>query len=389
MSKMNINFIRLFDRKIGIPICYLLTKIKSIKRKRYPLGTIKNPKKIIIIKMWGIGTIIQCSPTFKAIRDKYPKAKITFLTMKNNEGVYDNSGLFDNIIYFPIDSLPQISIDGLKLIKKLRGERFDLLFDFEPIARFTAILSFFIKAKVAFGFDTKKQGREEIFDIKIAYEEKSHISKIMFKFAESIGIKDMPDIVKPTITGKDKQFIDYFIRQKKINNIITVNINTSKLALERRWPLENFVKVIGFLIKKGQYIILIGASSERSYSDKAIKELMRLNPKAKAHVYNLAGKISLKQLTYLFDKSKLFITNDSGPLHIALSTSCKTISFFGPETPDLYGPLKKKHKVFYTHEHCSPCMSIYDGKVVNCRYDVKCIKNISSDEVISYLKTII
>lgn len=90
----------------------------------------------------------------------------------------------------------------------------------------------------------------------------------------------------------------------------------------------------------------------------------------------------------LFSRCNLLITNDSGPLHLATVVNTPTISFFGPETPFLYGPVGENHKVFFKEISCSPCIRIRDMKTVNCDKDADCLKGIIPTEVIEYIHQI-
>ena len=67
----------------------------------------------------------------------------------------------------------------------------------------------------------------------------------------------------------------------------------------------------------------------------------------KKRVINLAGETNLLELAAFMEKCDLFISNDSGPLHLATAMDVRTVSFFGPETPALYGPRGKKHSILY------------------------------------------
>ncbi len=80
-------------------------------------------------------------------------------------------------------------------------------------------------------------------------------------------------------------------------------------------------------------IILLGDGQDKEYVDKFFSLIAN-----DERLINLAGKLNLGMLAALFERANLFITNDSGPLHIAASLGVPTLSFFGPEIPERYGP---------------------------------------------------
>ncbi|MEI7562613.1 MAG: glycosyltransferase family 9 protein [bacterium] len=104
----------------------------------------------------------------------------------------------------------------------------------------------------------------------------------------------------------------------------------------------------------------------------------------KDRILNISGIYSLKQFFVVVKSVKLFISNDSGPLHVAVAYQTPTISFFGPETPLIYGPNYKKdlHKVFFMNLYCSPCISVFRDKNFVCTNQNKCMFTIQPEKVI-------
>ena len=83
-----------------------------------------------------------------------------------------------------------------------------------------------------------------------------------------------------------------------------------------------------------------------------------------------------------------FITNDSGPLHVAVAYTTPTISFFGPETPIIYGPKfhADLHKVFFLNLYCSPCISVFRDKNFICENKNNCMFQIQPENVIEIVE---
>ena len=150
---------------------------------------------------------------------------------------------------------------------------------------------------------------------------------------------------------------------KNFARLICVNVNAGAMSHLRRWPKENFTHIIKHLVKNVDVCVaLIGSRGDLSYTQEFHQQL----PKT-TQIINLCGKLSIRQLIGLYSRSKLLITNDSGPLHIAAAIGLPTISFFGPETPYLYGPMGSKHHIFYSDLFCSPCLNIYNSKFADCQ----------------------
>lgn len=367
---MNINLIRFLDRRLGLPIVKLLSYIN----KRSDINL--NPRKIIILKFWGIGTIIQSSSLLKAIRKNWPGAEIIFITLNNNKELYNNSKLFNKIIYLNVKNVFTVVTGTIRVIKFLRNNNSDLIIDLEPLSNYTAIIAYLSKSKKKIGFKMAIGIRHKLYDEAVDYEDGEHINDKFLNFAKYLKIGYDNNLVEPVVSPIDKKNIINLLNRKKIKDFVIFNINSSDLIIERRYPRERFAKLADYVIDKYKRdIIFTGVSNQSEYVKSCIEMI-----KNKDKTHNFCGK-SLPELIYLISLCKLIVTNDSGPLHIAVSTSTPSVSFFGPETPRLYGPRGKIHKVLYKPPKCSPCIDVYKGKKVYCSINQKCLRNIKIGEV--------
>jgi ADP-heptose:LPS heptosyltransferase len=165
--------------------------------------------------------------------------------------------------------------------------------------------------------------------------------------------------------------------------IILLNPNASDIVPVRRWPLMNYIELARRLLKhEGVYIINTGVESEKKYADVLHQALGSMR------CINLVGRTSFSELISLYDIADILITNDSGPVHFSALTNIKTFAFFGPETPELYGPLGDNCFVFYSNYSCSPCISAFNQRKSPCN-DNKCLKAITVEEVYRKVKLFI
>ena len=95
---------------------------------------------------------------------------------------------------------------------------------------------------------------------------------------------------------------------------------------------------------------------------------------------SVAGKTTLRDMLVLYSLADVLITNDSGPGHFASTTDIHNIVLFGPETPQLFGPLGENRHVVYAQLACSPCVSPYNHRFSPCTNNV-CMQTITVDDV--------
>jgi lipopolysaccharide heptosyltransferase II len=373
---------RRIDLWVGKLLCLILQPFNWLRKR----VNIEKVGKILIIKFWGVGSIIETTPAIKLLRQRYPEVRIDFLTFHQNKGICELIPELDNVLVLRLEkNFTPFILNVLKLLIKIRKMKYDILFDFEFFTRFSAIFSFLAGAKKRVGFHAWDIWRGNFHDVNIPFNYYWHVSENFINAA--VGVTTINQIYHPEIKTPSDETIKNLLQEYEINksdNIIGINVNAGPLGLQRRWPKEKFVSLIDRIanLSNKVKIVLIGAEDERHYVGEIINATNSLNK-----IINLAGKLDLKQLVSFISKVRLFISNDAGPLHIAYALDISTISFFGPETPVIYGPRGNRHKVFFKNISCSPCIHVYDQKTGRCRYnEPKCLQAIEVDEVFEAVK---
>ena len=383
---MNINILRLIDKHIG----YLLIKILSFSKKNnYISGKLDSNSEIsiLIIKYYGFGSILLASPSFNEIKKLYPKSKITILTLVQNREICNMLPSIDEVITITIKNPKQFILSYIKAVYYIRELNIDYLFDLEFLTNFSALstlcISLFSKMTTV-GFLSPLKSRNSVYSFNVSFDHSRHITKIFLKVFNLINITDTKLNFDSEKKGLLKN-IDHdslkrfnFLNPINVNNYnICVNINSAELNLLRRWPKENYLYIVNELVKDSRVrIILTGGKQEKSYVDDFFQEVVD-----KKRLINLCGIITLTDFIGVLNSCNLLITNDSGPLHVASVLDIPTISFFGPETPYIYGPKGDKHTVFYEDIYCSPCINIYNSKFSTCNNNI-CLKQIEPKTVL-------
>lgn len=358
---MNIPLMKYIDEYAGRVICFIL----SIGKNKTKLNN--SPQKvssILLVKFWGMGSIILTSPAISTIKKQYPDAAIHFLSFGANSGILNLIPGIAKIISVNLKNPITFVLDTLKTITKLRKENYDLVFDFEFYTYYSAILIRLINAKLTAGFNNTINKRSRLFNETVLFNERIH-TRDNFLALVTAGSGDSETGLNNTGLASTLTVHDSNMNLG-MNDLplIVVNPNASKMALERRLPAEYFVKIIMALSAASEYqIVLTGSADEKDYVSGIFEKLEH-----KSNICDLSGKLSVKELVSLVSRSVCLITNDSGPLHIASALNKPVIAFFGPESPLRYGPLSTRHLVFYRSLECSPCMSVSNSKTVNCIY---------------------
>jgi ADP-heptose:LPS heptosyltransferase len=333
--------------------------------------------------MWGIGTIILASPVFSNLHKNYPHARFYFLTLRQNEGLYEDSPYIDETHYMDISSYWAALRKFFSITFWLWREKFDIVFDFEFGSRFTAILTFLNFSSLTVGYVPAGSGKN-LFDVTVPYNESIHVTRLYLRALYSIFLKIYDDnLIQLPLSEKNRGKVNSYLKRNRIKNFVVLNPNTSELAVEREWPLEYFGQLGNRLIQEypNVDILIIGGKEDIERSDNVSRMI-----KSSDRVFVVCGEFSIRESMYLLSQAKVLISNDSGPLHLGVIAGVPTVGLFGPETPVLYGPQGERHVAITANEICSPCISVYKDKVVDCRFNAACMKNIPVDRVYNELK---
>lgn len=364
------------DKYLGTFICGFASLLKR-KKRTAP----RNVKNILIIKMFGMGSIILMAPMVKLLRKTYPSAKINFLTFAANKEVVDIYQLADHVYTIRKDSIFNLFKDGFANLIRIRNEKIDVIFDAEFFSRLTTYFSFLAGGKFNVGFYNYGIYRGDLLDQRCYFNPYRHIIENFLELSRATCNDDAEviDVARPIYSTSEERRASQHLIKLGLNfdrKIIVLNPNISELSpwIDRRWPIERFVLLGKLLLSKGYAVVVIGAPAERNIADALAQSIDQ-------EAISLGGKISILDLVILLKRSFLLVTNDSGPLHIAASLGIPTFAFFGTDTPVIYGYNSPLHTIFYKNLSCSPCLSVFNFKRGRCDFNVRCISNITLEEV--------
>jgi lipopolysaccharide heptosyltransferase II len=379
------------DIHVGWFICLLLHvfhKLKMVFRKA-PAERPAHPSSVLIIKFWGMGSVILTIPALRLLKKMIPGVKVTFVTLKQNSQICQLIEEIDHIETIDISKGLRVFFwETLVVLRKLGRMRFDEAIDLEFFTKFSAIFTYFVRARVKIGFFDRISWRGRLYDIEIPFNSYWHATE---NFTNAvIGLETKLDRVpQPRLNlsaqdqGEAQALLSRIGIDRKKERVIVVNPNAGELVLLRRWPRESFVDLTRRLWEDPRLkFLFIGSPKERAFVQGILDDVASHIDKRGGRIFNLAGELSVRSLAGLLAASDLLISNDSGPLHLAFALGVPTVSFFGPETPILYGPLGEGDRVFFKNLPCSPCINVYNNKRPVCRHKRNiCLSGISVEEV--------
>ena len=361
--------------KFLVNIIYFFSK----KEKKQSTANI-DVENIIIVKFLGIGSISRSINMIFHLKNKFPNSKITFVTFRENESLMRITNIIDNYILIDKKNFFTLFVDFFNFIFKINSKN-SIIIDLEVHSYFAKIFCLLINSNLKLGFYTNT--RDQFYDKNFIFEDNVFIEDNYFKILKYLNYDPKNNV--DTFSLLDLKDSSNSLKQKlkEINisendKFFLININASELCEERKWDASNFMSLIKNLLEINFKILLIGSPAEKKYIDSLLKNFKYPSDK----LFNMAGRTSIGELFYILKYYKnVFVTCDTGPLHLANISKCATVSLWGPGTPKSYAEYYENHKIIYKSVHCSPCIYIYTN--APCNGKNICMQDISVKEVLN------
>ena len=394
ITQMNIKFQRAVDRYAGVPICALLSLLNRFRGKA---AVTMPPRRILIILLSEMGSLVLAHPMLARLKQRYPGATIHVLQFAKNREVLDLLGVIpaENVLTLDDGSLGGLVKDSIRAIRTLRALKIDAVIDCELFARISSIFSFLSGAPLRAGFHRHTQEglyRGSFINRPVLYNPYRHLSHqflTMVAALESTTVPvakllPVPDPCVPPLLDFVEQELELVAAQLhndfpaiRDKPLVLVYPSGGILPI-RAWPIENYSRLCRKLLEEGYAVGVIGLKDDQPIARIIVDHCQSPD------CINLAGYTrSVRHLLALFHRASLLVTNDGGPGQFAALTPLPTITFFGPETPQLYQPLGGNGYSFFLSLPCSPCLTAYNHRTSPCDGDNQCLKLITSEQVLA------
>jgi ADP-heptose:LPS heptosyltransferase len=372
---MNVELMRRLDKVLGNAACNVLATAHQLRK---PFTSVdREVRNIAVMKFFGMGSIIVATKTLAALRDHYPHAKIHFVTFKSNAGILDILGMTDHNHYVDPATPQSFVATTMKVARDLRRAKCDLVLDLEFFAKFPLVLGSLAGIPKKAGFYlTAEPWRRELLDVTGFYNGYFHTSDIFLSlvyllvtgdhyyltFKEFAAKYSYPrieigDVERAQLRAKLAQH-----GIKPSDPLFVINANTSPdlVPEARKWPKDRYAAVADDLVAHmpSARVLFVGAPHERPY----VESVAELCKTSRRHV--VAGDISLRELLVLLAECKLFVTNDSGPMHLACLVDAPTIGLFFADSPTLFAPVGSRVRAIAPDLYSIPLFTVYNGKDV-------------------------
>ncbi|MFH1259919.1 MAG: lipopolysaccharide heptosyltransferase II [Elusimicrobiota bacterium] len=334
----------------------------------------KEIKKILIIQTAFLGDAVLTLPLVSAAQKNFPQAEISVLTIPQTQEIFSGNPAIKELILYDKKGRERGLLAFWRKAGELGRKKFDLaLLPHRSLA--SALLAYLARIPVRIGFD-RSQGKfflsQRVPFIWSEHDLERNLNLLRYPLNREIE-NNLPAQI--AFDAADERVVENLFNQAGIKRAdFIVGLNVGSVWPTKRWPAEKYAQLADLLVeRKKAKIVLFGGKADEPAVETAAKK-MRHTP------LNLCGKTSLKQLAVAIGYCKMFVTNDSGAMHIAVARKIPVVAIFGPTTKELgFFPYGEKNIVVEKNLPCRPC-SLHGGK--QCpKGHFQCLRLIDPEEV--------
>jgi ADP-heptose:LPS heptosyltransferase len=309
-------FQRALDRYLGDPIAFLC----SVRR---PIATrIANPARIGLIQPTAIGDLIIASGLIAHIRAKFPVAEIHLLHGHSNRSALDV--LEPGIIGHTLDFTKPVAT-----LRSVRSLRLDVLVDLVPWSTITALMCRFSGAPFTLGFSAPGRFRHFLFAHVAEYSANVHQSENFRKLGSFFGPMETYAYRLRSSFPRPNIRLPY-------DRLVVCHIQPGgSQARAKTWPADRWVGLAGRLCDAGYTVAFSGSPADRPAIDSVMAKVQHTGREC----ISLAGRVTMPELCFVLEHSRLAISVDTSPLHVASAVGVPVVGLHGPSRSRQWGAI--------------------------------------------------
>jgi ADP-heptose:LPS heptosyltransferase len=310
-----------------------------------------DPQNILVIDFGQLGDVVLSLPALRSIRERFPTARITVAVGKPGAPIVDLSAYADATIVVDRvalrDGSKALSVFRIgRLVKQVRRERFDFVIDLHSLSE-TNLLGFLSGARRR--LYARRPGRSldflANFHPRPPVEDNRPTKHAIDRYLDvlvPLGIKDAPRIPRLRTRAGDDAAVEQMLKKEKANtNARLAGLFPGAGHPDRRWPLERFAELAERLARNDDVRIVLFAGPEER---EMVKEMRAIFPRSTI----IFDRLTIPQLASALARLSVFVSNDTGPMHIATAVGTSVVALLDRPTPNSFIPVEERHRVIYS-----------------------------------------
>jgi heptosyltransferase-1 len=318
-----------------------------------------DPRRIVIIKPSALGDVVQALPILGPLRERFPRAAISWVISKSLVELVDGHERIDDVIAF--DRRGGIRA-WCRLLRTLKAQQFDLVIDLQGLLR-TGVMTWATRAPVRLGLETSREGahlactnllRETGRDVPAWQRYRRVVEHLGWAAPQFCAANSPVHASNSTHALLPVRAADRAFAAETLRSLPRPVLGVSPGARweTKRWPASQFAALAARAHREfGAGVVIVGGPEERPLCIDLEEQLRRQMPE-KA-IVNLVGATTLRRLAAVLEACTWVVSNDSGPMHLADAVGTPVLGVFTCTSPRQSGPPPGRHEFVATQLACA------------------------------------
>ncbi len=312
------------------------------------------------------------TPAVRTIRENLPEARITILAYPWVADIFRASPFVDEVMIFDPKG-DHRGIGGLfRLAAELRRRRFDAAILLQNAFK-AALLVFLARIPVRAGYRRDARGPLLTCGVKIDPAiRKVHQVHYYQDLCRRLGMTPGSDELFLAPDPGAAAWAEDEARRFNPENRPLVGLNPgAAYGPAKRWPAEDYAALAGRMVTDFDAMVAVFGTDDDKEAGRMISEAVP------GRCLDLTGRTTLAQAMAMIGRLNLFITNDSGLMHVAAALKVPLAAIFGSTDPVATGPFAERVRIVRKEFDCQPCFA------TECKRDFRCMTAIGVDDVMA------
>jgi|SRR5579871_728002 lipopolysaccharide heptosyltransferase II len=310
-------------------------------------------RRVAVFRALQLGDMLVAVPALRALRAQYPQAEITLIGLPWAASFARRFHLYiDRFVAFPgFPGIPEAEYEAertARFLAEQQSDSYDLAIQLHGSGESSNPFVLALGSSYTIGFAHEQQSTA--YRKFIPYPDQLPEIWRCLQLVRQLGCRSLSPRLEFPLTACDIAEAEALLRPLRQQRRLRVGLHAGARSPARRWPAARFAALADALIERYHaQIVLTGSPQE----EPAVRDVMR---HMQSEPLNLAGLTSLGGLGAVIERLDLFISNDTGPAHLACAMETPSITIFGPADPRRWAPLDRRyHRIVRYPVACSPC----------------------------------
>jgi heptosyltransferase-2 len=334
----------------------------------------RTPEKLLIVDLSLLGDLLMTTPVLRSIANAWPDCRMSYLSRPHTSVVLEHNPLLEKVLTFESRRITPGSY--LRALSEIRREKFDAALLIHRSFN-SALLTFLAGIPCRIGYAS--EGRGLLLTDPMEERKEGHLVDRALRLLEPLGVSPSSRELEffPAPGSRDT------MRERAARQRIDIErpllvLNPAGSWPTKRWMARGFAEVGSHFADGYGYgwdVVVVGGPDDAEIAG-------QVTSLANGKIANLQGELSFDELYELLKAANLFITNDSGPMHLGVAAKVPIVAIFGPTNPEICGPISDNSTVVRGEIDCLCCY------LKDCDH-LSCMTSLKPEAVINAAETLL